>query len=52
MQLFNIGTFNFRGLNDPQTKEQLKRDTEIFKLVVFAFVRKCCITSGILKIEQ
>jgi exonuclease III len=36
MQLFNIGTFNVRGLNDPQKQEHLRRDAEIFKMDVVA----------------
>ena len=36
MQLFTYGTFNVRGLNDPQKQENLRRDTEIYKMDVIA----------------
>jgi exonuclease III len=36
MQLFTIGTFNVRGLNDLQKQENLRRDADIFKMDVIA----------------
>ena len=36
MQLFTFGTLNVRGLNDAQKQDNLRRDTDMFKMDVIA----------------